>query len=327
MNNLFLAQDEIAAINALMPGTQLYGVGDKLANALQGAVPIGKKFFLDPVNGADTNDGLSTFTAKKTLPAAYALLTANQNDTLYIIGGSSALNLTAAFTWDKSYTHCIGLAGNLRFGGRVRIGHAGTAMSPMFTISGSGCIFHNIHWQHGQASATNLICLDISGARNHFSNCHIEGSLDTVASGGSYSWRAVKIESGAQANTFSRCTLGSWTVVWASANGLLVLFDGDNADTWFDDCILIGNTSSTSMKFIGFTGPISGAYSMIGFTRCKFIATNAAPAVAIGTPTNGNILIDNCSAMNITAYGGVSTQFWVNGPAGNKLGGVAVNIT
>jgi len=258
---------EVDAFNNALPASQNMNIGGKLQQALYGLTPIGKKFFLDPVNGNDSYDGTSYATAKKTLASAYALLTANKNETLYIIGGATANNITTAFTWAKSYTHCIGLAGPLRFGGRVRIGHAGYPLATMFTISGNGCVFSNLHVQHGQASATNLTCVDISGLRNYFQNCHFEGSLDTVASGSSYAWRALQLESGAQANHFQRCTFGTWTVNWTSTAGRIVQMVGDNADTRFEDCEFIGAPTAT-MKYVDFTGPITGGYSEVDFYKC-----------------------------------------------------------
>ena len=320
MNNAYLSNEEAQAINNSMPVMQNFEVGSKLQTALASGVALGTRWYLDPVNGSDTNDGLSAQTAFKTLPVAYAALTANKNEVLFIVGGASSIVLSAAFTWEKAYTHLIGLGGNLRFGGRVRIGHAGTALGTMFTVSASGCMFHNIHFQHGQASATNLVCLSVSGQRNLFSNCHFESSLDTVASGGSYAWRAVVLESGAQANNFVRCTFGTWTTVWASAAGLLLLFAGDNADTYVEDCLFVMNTSSTSMKAVGFTGPISGGYSYVVFDRCKFVATNAKPGVLFEKPTNGWIMMEKCSAFNVTAWAATNANLIEANGAANAAG-------
>lgn len=320
MNNNYISAGEASAINSLMPGNQTYGVGDRLRAALMNGAQLGTKWYLDPVNGNDGYDGLSPQTAFKTLTYAYSKLTENKNEVLYIIGGASSLVLSAAFTWAKSYTHCVGLAGDIRFGGRVRIGHAGTAMSPMFTISASGCMFKNLHFQHGQASATNLICVYVTGLRNLFEGCHFEASLDSTASGGSYSWRAVKLGSAAQANGFKSCTFGSWTTVWASANGVLLNFVGDNADTYVEDCLFVINTSSTSMVPVSFDGPISGGYSYVMFDRCNFIATNAKPAVIFNAPTNGWIFLNKSNAFNVTAWSATNAKLIEANGAANASG-------
>jgi len=287
-----------------------------------------KKIYLDPVNGDDAADGSTPAKANKTLPVAYAKLETNKNQGIVFLAGATSLVLTASFDWAKSYTHFIAVAGNSRFGGRARLGHAGTAMSPLFTVSGNGNMFHNVHFQHGQASATNLICLSVTGLRNVFSGCHIESSLDSVASGGSYAWRAITIGAAAQGNQFFRCTVGSWTTVWASASGKLVYFEGDNADTYFEDCEFLTNTSSTSMKVIDFAGAISGGYSKITFDRCRFFNTNAAPAALMGVPTNGYLLIVDCRGSNFSAWSANSTQVIImNGAANIATGGLGVVVS
>lgn len=324
MSNQYLTNDQAAFINNLMPGLQVAEVGGKLQNALALGVQLGTKHYLDPVNGNDDNDGLSATTAFKTLPVAYAALTENKNEVLYILGGSSSLSLAAAFTWAKSYTHCIGIGAELRFGGRVRIGHSAN-FATMVTISGSGCVFHNLHFQCGRGSTTNVTCVSISGLRNQFSNCHFEAMLHATEAGGTQAWRAVSLESAAQANTFKGCTFGSWTTVWASANGKLINFGGDNGDTYVEDSYFIINTSSTSMKAIGFTGAISGGYSYVVFSGCRFISTNATLGVLSETPTNGTILFDSPSGFGFSAYGGASTSIQIAGTAvTNKATGIAV---
>ena len=67
--------------------------GDQLLQF--GGVPVGmqfptagRTFYLDPTNGNDENLGTSPDKAFKTLTAAYAALTANQNDILYYLAGS-----------------------------------------------------------------------------------------------------------------------------------------------------------------------------------------------------------------------------------------------
>lgn len=327
MNNLYLSSGEAAYIDSLNPGNQSTGLGTKLKNALATGAQMGTKWYLDAINGDDANDGLSPQTAFKTLPVAYAALTANKNEILYILGGSSPLNLSAAFTWAKSFTHCIGLGGNLRFGGRVRIGHNAN-FATMFTISGNGCIFNNIHFQCGRGSTTNLVMVSVTGLRNEFSNCHFDAMLNTTESGGTQAWKAVSLGSGAQANSFIRCTFGSWTTVWASANGAVVSFEGDNADTWFDNCIFYINTSSSSMVPLKVQGLVSGDYSVIGFNDCKFLSLNTGITVLCGVPADGaQVFFSNCTGFGFTNYTAASVNVYVASPAMNKQGGLGQNPT
>ena len=254
-------------------------------------------------------------------------MTENRNDTLCICGGASPINLTANFNWAKSYTHLVGLAGSARFGGRVRIGHSAN-FATMFTISGNGCVFSNIHFQTGRGSTTNLVGVSITGLRNQFSGCHFEAMLNATEAGGTQAWKAVSIGAAAQANGFQGCTFGSWTTVWASANGSLVSFEGDNADTWFDDCVFYINTSSTSMVPIKFQGALSGAQSVVSFNTCRFLSTNAAPAVLTNMPNDsGKVFLFGCYSGGITAFATTSANIWVaNGAVSVATGGKGANI-
>lgn len=323
MDSHNISEEEARAINELSPGNLVHSIGDRLKASIDAMVFIGNKYYLDPMYGSDNNNGKSASTAKKTLPAALALPTANKNDILIIIGGALALNLAVGLTISKSYSHIIGAAAPLRFGGRVRIGHAGMAMSPMVTISGDGSIYQNLHFQHGQANAVNLIACSITGLRNYFTGCHFEASLDSVASGGSYAWRAIQIEAAAQANMFYKCTFGSWTVPWASAAGRLVQFQGDNADTIFEDCIFICNTIAATMKMIGFAGAISGGQSRIVFKRCSFENVGTVMTDLTEIPTNGHLFFEDCKLYGITKYAETAANIHITGQQSIATGGMA----
>ena len=82
MSNNYISNDEADALDNALPALQNIQAGQKLRAALAGTVTVGKRWYLDAVNGADGNDGLSYETAFKTLPVAYAALTANKNEIL-----------------------------------------------------------------------------------------------------------------------------------------------------------------------------------------------------------------------------------------------------
>lgn len=329
MNNSYMSNDEAAALNNAMPINQLVGLGSKVQQALMNGAQLGQKWYLDPVNGSDDYDGQSAQTAFKTLPYAYAKLTANKNEVLYLIGGASAINLSEAFTWGKSYTHLIGLAGDTAFGGRARIGH-NADFTTMFTIDAAGCVFKNIHWQSGRGSTTNVNCVVLTATAhyNYFEGCHFDAMLNVAESGGTQAWRALVLTNGVRSTTFRGCIFGDWTVVWASAAGALVAFGGLNAGTHFIGCKFIINTSSTSMVPIKTDAELGGAYAYVVFEGCQFISVNAAPAVIFGTPTAGKVIIDKCSAFNASNWSANSTAV-INssGPANIADGGLGVVIS
>lgn len=174
-------------------------------------VPVrGTKFFLDPANGSDGNDGKSPLRAFKTLPVAYAALTANQHDTLFYLAGSSSISLAAAFTWAKNYTHFIGVAAPVATASRARIfAAAGSTFTPMITISATGCRFENLYMFHGVDAAAALVDVKVTGGRNHFYRCHFAGIGHATQAG--QAARSLWL-SAAEENLFEECTIGVDTV-------------------------------------------------------------------------------------------------------------------
>ena len=53
-------------------------------------------YFVDGVHGSDGNNGLSPQTAIKSLDVAYNLCLGGQNEIVYVIGGTSSVNLSSA---------------------------------------------------------------------------------------------------------------------------------------------------------------------------------------------------------------------------------------
>ena len=328
MNNQYMTNGEAMALDASSPAAQDYGLGSRLQAALLSNVRMGAKFYLDPVNGLDVYDGKSPETAVKTLAAGYALLTANKNDTLYIIGGASALSVTTAFTWAKAYTHLVGLAAGGVYG-RVRIGHTGAGpIVSLFTINAAGCIFKNIHWQQGNGYAAQLNCVVMSATAsyNYFENCHFDGPLNAVEGGLAYS--CLYFTALARSNTFVGCWFGDWTASPSSTDGTLVRFMGTNAGTQFEDCVFIVNTSQASMVAITAAvnmGDLPPAY--VSFRNCDFLAMSTGVNVLMTAPTTGKIVIMNCRAVGATNWSGNSSAVLnASGAACIADGGLGVAI-
>src|SRR5208337_4004883 len=96
----------VAAINAALAQAGL-------------AATTGNVFYLDPVNGLDTNDGASPNAVQlsgghgpvQTLQAGYNLLRNGYNDVLVLIGNgqSSGSARITSFTWSKNAAHLVGV--------------------------------------------------------------------------------------------------------------------------------------------------------------------------------------------------------------------------
>lgn len=331
MNNAYLSQEEANAVNELMPGFQLYGIGSKLKSALDAQVFVGTKWYLDPVNGLDTNDGLSAQTAFKTLEVAYAALTANKNEVLFIVGGASSLNITTGFTWAKSYTHLVGLCAGGAYG-RARIGHSTyvAAIESLFTVSAAGCVFKNIHWQQGNGHADQLNCVVLTGTAhyNTFDNCHFDGPLNAVE--GALAYSCLYVTANSQSNKFYHCTFGNWSSSNTSTDGCLVRFLGKSAGTEFENCVFIISTNQSTLvaviAAVDLGGGDTGAY--VRFSDCEFLAVETGVAVVATAPTTGKLIFSKCRACGVTNWSANSANvFSLNGAASIADGGLGVVIS
>jgi len=70
----------------------------------------GNIYYADALNGDDSLNGLDPTKAVKTIAIGEGLLTAGQHDVLVLISGTSGFSITDILTWDKAYTHLIGMA-------------------------------------------------------------------------------------------------------------------------------------------------------------------------------------------------------------------------
>jgi hypothetical protein len=274
---------------------------------------IGNEYFLDPVNGNDSNDGLTVKTAVKTLAVGYALLTANQNDTLYIIQGASSLPLTTGFTWHKAYTHLIGLTFPAPYS-RCRI-QSNAIIASLFTIDVNGCVFKNIHWQQGEggdATSVNCVVLSATANQNYFENCHFDAPL--LAAAGTAAYRVLTLSgsgtTGARSNTFKNCWFGDWTAAPVSTTGQIVNVNPATAGNQFIDCTFIINTTQVTMVAIAAAVDVGGGNppGYILFENCKFLALATGINVLATAPTTGKLVFVNCTMAGVAAWSASSSN-------------------
>jgi hypothetical protein len=235
--------------------------------------PNANYYFVDPANGNNTNDGLTLETAVADISTAYGKCTANQHDTVFYIAGSSSISMSSALTWSKNYTHLIGICAPSRVGQRARIFQTATAtgLSPLVTVSATGCIFANLYTFQGVDDATSLINWSVTGGRNYFYNVHFAGGGHaTQAIDGGASLQL----NGAAECLFERCTIGVDTI--AAATGMAgVLIDGDAKRCEFLDCRFTMYAGNAGAKFVEVVDSAGFDRYMI-FDRCLFINDAAA---------------------------------------------------
>lgn len=275
---------------------------------------IGKRFFCDPANGNDLQDGLSPATAVQTLAAAYALCTAGKNDIVYLIGDgatTATARVDAAFTWAKNATHLVGVCSPVLFSQRARIAPTptATAFANFFTVSANGCVFQNIQWFHGFNTGTTLaIAVTVTGSRNYFKNCHIAGMGDAASAQNTGS-RSLKIGSGGSGeNVFEDCVIGIDTITRTVANASLELAGATPRNT-FRRCYFPFMTSNAGV--LGILGTGAGCIDRTNFFEdCMFVnaikstSTQMTVLASLTSASPGGLLyFKGCAMIGATKFG------------------------
>ena len=312
----------VAAINAALAQAGL-------------APTTGNVFFLDPVNGLDTNDGQTPNAVLlsgghgpvQSLAAGYALLRSGYNDTLVLIGNGQASGSAriTTFTWSKNAAHLVGICAPSAVSQRARIAFpttSGLTVTPaFFTLSGNGCLFSNLSFfvgaGSGQTGIAASICVTVSGQRNAFLNCDFEGMGDTTASVDAGS-RNLLLSAGE--NYFNHCNIGLDTVQRTAANASVEI-TSNAARNYFEDCTFLFN-SSDGLQYGLLVAAAAGMDRWVLLKGCNAInavnsGSTAIAAFAHLVASCGGLLIfdTNSGLFGFTAIGDATTkgQTYVSG--------------
>jgi hypothetical protein len=274
------------------------------------AIGAGKNIWLDAANGGAGGGAKTPETATNTLPLAYAKLRTGKHDKINLIASTSSLSLASAFTWSANLCHLVGEGSFNRMNQRSRIGHSAN-FTPMMTISGYGNSFQNLYLMHGRGSATNLVGVSVTGARNAFSNVHFAGP-GHATEGDTAGYKLVNLA--AAENYFKSCVFGIDTVSWDDGYAVYIGAGGDNSQrVIFEDCLFFMNAAaSPSVYFLGVEAGI-GEGSAI-FLNCHFINTGTALTYAIAGTGLGSYVMyfDNrCSFVGCTDIVEVAYEAYV----------------
>lgn len=320
-----------------------------LAN-IQGNQWTGNTYYIDPVNGLDTNNGLYPASLLgqagngpvKTLQAGYNLLVDGNNDTLILIENgqlNGTCRLNAAFTWAKSSCRFLGISPPSRFSQYARIAPTGstTAFANFFTVSGGSNLFQNLQWYHGfNTGTTSAICMTITGHSNVFRNCHFAGMGDAASAANANS-RSIKFAApDGSENLFQDCVIGIDTITRTNANAS-VEFAGGTTRNVFENCLFpfYSGAGGAPLGIKAAAGPgVMDRFQL--FNQCLFInaiaslATQMGALCTLGAGTSGMIVIKNSTLVGITAWdtdAPTKGQMYVDGCQVNASTGIAVNPT
>lgn len=265
-------------------------------------VPFGrnsKVFFVDPVNGADGNQGTNKDYPFKTLTQALSVCVSNRGDTVFLFGStaaSSSLYLSANLDWNKSGVNLVGMCAD-SVNPRARIANASTVttLPVMFTVSGSNCTFSNLSFFNGYAVAEAQNAVTVTGSRNVFHNCRISG-IGAVLTADVTASTSLKITGGSE-NKFSGCYIGLDTVPRAAANAEVV-FAGNAARNLFEGCTFESICSSAGAAHVFVSAGASSLDRYAMFKNCAFInsvgsaGTAMTAAFTVNAAAGGLVVID-----------------------------------
>lgn len=228
-----------------------------------------------PYSGNDGNSGRKTTTALKTLPAALAKASADQNDIIMMYGEGDGADYcsdrqAAQLDWNKDFVHLIGIHAGGGISPRCRIAPVSgyTNVAPIFKVSAKGCRISGMQIFMGVADATPLGAMSLTGNRNVFDRCHIAGiGHDNNDIAGAYS---LLIDGGAE-NEFRSCLIGLSTIDRGTAANSEILVDGAAARNSFLDCTILSRLQHATNHPQVQLADATAIEDFLKFLRCDFI--------------------------------------------------------
>lgn len=271
----------------------------------------GTWYYVNPLTGADNNDGLSVLTALKTLSAAYAKCGDGTGDGIVLLSagtGASASTtsyLSATLAWTKSGITVIGVASGTRKANRARIASqeitsldsAGMSQTAHSITRDDGGSFINDGWVIGMTgylkdsggnngatfTVTNVTALTLT-----ISETFSVVSKATSASCTLTSYLATVIALSGTNNSFFNVHIGNY----GSQVGSLGAVKVTGARNYFDRCHLYGAANAVPAAQTGaYDLSIGNGASECTFERCTF-----GSDTIIRAATNGNIRFDGTAA-------------------------------
>lgn len=290
----------------------------------------GKWFFVDPLSGASTNDGLTVYTAMDNISTAYTACTDGAGDGIALLsrvvsGTTTSSELAAAITWSKSGITVFGVGARSGYNSRARVVNA-TALDDapvLITVSGTNNHFENIYLINEGTDNAAIGCLVVTGARNSFYNCHFSQN------GGTRTPQATDNDMTISSSecTFDRCFFGHNNRLRSgAANGNVILGVSTTqlGQLYFKDCYFLSYSATSTHGAIKIANAATlGGY--VVFDRCKFINWNSGAQTALSTiiigatPNNCGLLLDRCASVGYQAVG-ANDDTWFTTAAASAAG-------
>jgi len=315
-------------------GDQVFQYGGQPIGGALGASPFGNAYFVDYRNGSTSYDGKTPKTAKKTFAQAYALVTSNNNDVIYIDGDSGVVE-TAMTTITKNRFAVIGVNGlNGHMGQGARISLATTTVATdLCAINNQGVrvTFSGIKFSNNSTKDESIYGHIEAGEYARYFNCSFYESADIAVTG------AAELLHNGDSAMFYNCTFGSTANetggVHANVLVTATISGKKLRDGYFENCIFDAKADDTDKVFV-YGANATDVERRLMFKNCEFFNTELAsgvPAHAIGfgaKQTEGLVAVKNCTAWNCTKIAQEDMGIWVDGgPPTMNTTGIALEET
>jgi hypothetical protein len=279
----------------------------------------GNYFFVDPVIGADGNDGGANLPLA-TLSGALERCRSGKNDVVILVGNgqaSGSARESATLAWNKDAVHLIGVGAPTNVAQRARISTASgaTVFSPLVQVTGDGCMFMNVSTFYGFADDSAQVGWLDQGERNYYGNVNF-GAFGAQLAADHVGSRALVLGAagtGRGEHLFEKCVLGVDTVDRAAANSTLEILGGSPRIT-FRECMFT-MAADADAPFHALIGA-GGIDRWVLFERC--VQTVFGTTQALGNSFNGaaggRIIMKDCTSVGSTDIAAAGT-FFVDGAA------------
>jgi len=291
-------------------------IKDPISEQLQ--VDVGDLFFVvDALDDGFANmlrkRGVSRGSIYSTVNAAYAATTGDQDDVVAVKPGLH--NLSSDLTWAKNHTHLVGRGGPNQGNADsytdatvISSTIGGTASVATITVSGVQNQFHNAFFEQGQAAATAVTAVRITGASNYMKKCGMSGLMSNTQDTGTAS---SSLELGAGSHYFMAedCTIGTnlWDVN-SAINGQIYFSNTSTTNPpqnfLFKGCTIFNQSATATNPAVSLKGNYA-VDRLLEFRDCTFynFQTN------LGTILTSGVIKDACGTTHLILLSGTTCQY------------------
>jgi hypothetical protein len=282
-------------------------------------------------NGDDGKAGFTPDSAVQDIHLAHDMATANQNDTIVLIGTTNAATPTTArvesggLPWNKDNVHLLGVCSGNHAQQRARISPAttDTATVTPFDITADNCRFENFSVFHGVdgyvGGSVAAKAVRVRGQRNAFKNVTMSGLGDSTGANSMDEDGACSLSLEESENLFENCYIGLETVGLGANGATAIQISGAVSRNLFRGGIIAARATSTEFRLIEAAASAlqdMGAYfDGVLFTNSGiFVGGASAEGVfEINATQNGGILLNGGTC------GAIGFDFWEEDVVSGKL--------